>query len=145
MSVQESINFYHTFYHAFDKKKAQELVTKLELESKQSIKSLSTGQRGRLKVALTLCRTSDVYLIDEPLNGLDPISRDMILDLLATQVDDSKCIIISSHLVHEFERICDDIVFLKDGKLEMTGDTETLRSKHNMSIHELYKEVYKYA
>lgn len=145
MSIQESIDFYHKFFHAFDKAKAQKLIVQLELEAKQKIKSLSTGQRGRLKAALTLCRTSDVYLIDEPLNGLDPISRDMILDLLASQVDEDKCIIISSHLVHEFERICDEIVFIKNGRLEMKGDTESLRIENKMSIHELYKEVYKYA
>ncbi len=107
------------------------------------IKSLSTGQRGRLKVALTLATKAELYLIDEPLNGIDPISRDMILDLLASEISDEKCIVISSHLVHEFETIIDEVIFIRKGQLELKGDVETLRAERGMSIHDLYKEVYK--
>lgn len=145
MTIEQMIRFHNKFYKDYNVVKANQLVTTLTLNSKQRIKSLSTGQKGRLKVALTMCREADVYLFDEPLNGLDPISRDMILDMLAAQVDDKKCIVISSHLVSEFERICDTMVFIKDGRLEMIGATDDLRAKHSKSIHDLYKEVYHYA
>lgn len=145
MTIDQAIAFFNKFYKNYDVKKANQLIATLTLNGKQRIKSLSTGQKGRLKVALTMCREADVYLFDEPLNGLDPISRDMILDLLAAQVDEEKCIVISSHLVSEFERICDTMIFIKDGRLEMMGGTDDLRAKHSKSIHDLYKEVYHYA
>lgn len=143
MRVEQAIDFYETFFNGFDRQKVLDAIKVLDLSPKSTIKSLSTGQRGRLKVALTLAREASLYLIDEPLNGIDPISRDMILDLLASGVDNEKCIVISSHLVHEFERIIDDVIFIRKGQLELQGDVEMLRNERQMSIHDLYKEVYK--
>lgn len=143
MSVTQIINFYKDFFEAFDENKVLAAIEALELSSKSKIKNLSTGQRGRLKVALTLARKAEIYLIDEPLNGIDPISRDMILEFIASEVSEDKCIVISSHLVHEFERIIDEVVFIKKGKLELKGDVEQLREERKMSIHDLYKEVYR--
>lgn len=145
MTIEESVQLFNTFFVGFDAPRAKDLVKEMQLDFGQKVKSLSTGQKGRLKVILTLCRPATVYLFDEPLNGLDPISRDMVLDLLATSVDTGKCIVVSSHLVNEFEHICDEMVFLLDGRLELHGTCDTLRSEHQMSIHELYKEVYKHA
>jgi len=145
MTIKEMIAFFNTFFENYDTQKAHDMVEQLTLNPNQKIATLSTGQRGRLKLALTLARDAQVYLIDEPLNGIDPISRDMILDLLTSNISPERCMIVSSHLVNEFERICDDIVFIKDGKLELQGNTDALRAEHNKSIHDLYKEVYKYA
>lgn len=143
MSVSQIIDFYEDFFEGFDRGKVLKAIEVLDLKPNSKIKSLSTGQRGRLKVALTIARKAELYLIDEPLNGIDPISRDMILDLLVAEIDDSKCIVISSHLVHEFERIIDDVIFIRKGQVALEGDVENLRFERNMSIHDLYKEVYK--
>ncbi|MBN2794035.1 MAG: ABC transporter ATP-binding protein [Clostridia bacterium] len=143
MKVKQTINFYESFFAGFDRSKVLKAIEVLDLSPNATIKSLSTGQRGRLKVALTLARKAELYLIDEPLNGIDPISRDMILEMLASEVADDKCIVISSHLVHEFEKIVDDVIFIRKGRLELMGDAETLRNERQMSIHDLYKEVYK--
>ncbi len=145
MTIEQTIKFYSEFFKDYDSAKVYEVIKVLELEAKKTIKTLSTGQRGRLKVALTIARKAELYLIDEPLNGIDPISRDMILDMLATEITPDKCIVISSHLVHEFERIIDDVIFIKKGELELIGDVDTLREERGMSIHDLYKEVYKNA
>lgn len=145
MSVKQAIAFYDDFFENFDEMKVLDAIKSLEISMNSKIKTLSTGQRGRLKVALTLARKAEVYLIDEPLNGIDPISRDMILELLAAEVSEEKCIVISSHLVHEFERIIDEVVFIKKGQLELQGDVDQLRAERGMSIHDLYKEVYKNA
>lgn len=144
MSVEQIIEFYEDFFVGFDKQKVLDAIAVLDLKTNSKIKSLSTGQRGRLKVALTIARKAELYLIDEPLNGIDPISRDMILELLAGEIDENKCIVISSHLVHEFERIIDEVIFIKKGKVELKGNVDALRSEREMSIHDLYKEVYKY-
>lgn len=145
MTIKEIINFYNDFFKDFDVQKVYEAIEVLELKSNSRIKTLSTGQRGRLKVALTIARKAELYLIDEPLNGIDPISRDMILEMLAAEISDDKCIVISSHLVHEFERIIDEVIFIKKGQLELRGNVDELRSQRQMSIHDLYKEVYKNA
>lgn len=143
MRVDQIIDFYEKFFEGFSRDKVNKAIEALELTPKSTIKSLSTGQRGRLKVALTMARKAELYLIDEPLNGIDPISRDMILDMLASEITEDKCIVISSHLVHEFEKIIDEVFFIKKGKLELQGNVDTLRAERNMSIHDLYKEVYK--
>lgn len=143
MKVSQIIDFYNEMYDGFDSQKVLDAIRVLDLSPKSSIKTLSTGQRGRLKVALTIARKAELYLIDEPLNGIDPISRDMILEMLAAEVTEDKCIVISSHLVHEFEKIIDDVIFIRKGKLELKGDVEALRSERQMSIHDLYKEIYK--
>lgn len=113
MRVDQIIDFYEKFFDGFSREKVYKAIEALELSPKSTIKSLSTGQRGRLKVALTMARKAELYLIDEPLNGIDPISRDMILDMLATEITEDKCIVISSHLVHEFEKIIDEVFFIK--------------------------------
>ncbi len=145
MTVHEVIKFYDDFFEYYDKEMVYDAIKMLDIDVKATIKTLSTGQRGRLKVALTIARTAEVYLIDEPLNGIDPISRDMILDMLASSVTKDKCFVISSHLVHEFERIVDEVIFIKKGELELQGNVKRLKEEKQMSIHELYKEVYKNA
>lgn len=144
MSVKDIIDFYEDFFEDFDTRKVYEAIEALEINGSAKIKTLSTGQRGRLKVALTLARKAELYLIDEPLNGIDPISRDMILEFLAAEITEDRCIVISSHLVHEFERIIDEVVFIQKGKVVLEGDVDKLREERNMSIHDLYKEVYRY-
>lgn len=145
MTVQESINFFKHFFNDFDSAQADDILESLKLDRQQKVKTLSTGQKARLKLALTLSRKSTIYLIDEPLNGVDPISRDMIVEVLAKSVSEDKCIIISSHLITEFEAILDDVIFLKNGEVELYGQAEGLRIERNLSIHELYKEVYQNA
>ncbi len=144
MTVKECINFYKDFYEEFDFEKAERMLQETDINLSAPAKSLSTGQKGRLKIALTLCRKADLYLIDEPLNGIDPISRDVILDYIKEAKSLDKCIVVSSHLVREFEQIVDDIVFLKKGKLNLKGNADELRAEHDMTIHDLYKEVYKF-
>lgn len=143
MTIKDAIDFYDEFFKDFNRAGATEIIEKMSMPLKKSVKSLSTGQRGRLKVALTLSRKADLYLLDEPLNGIDPISRDMIVELIASQINEDRCIVISSHLVHEFEQIIDEVVFIKNGKLSLQGSVDVLRLEHEMSIHDLYKEVYK--
>ncbi len=144
MTVKDCLQFYNDFYEEFDFDKAKRMVEETDINLSAKAKTLSTGQKGRVKIALTLSRKADLYLIDEPLNGIDPISRDVILDYIKEAKSDDKCIVVSSHLVREFEQIVDDIIFLKKGRLNLQGNADELRKEHNMSIHDLYKEVYKF-
>lgn len=142
MKVRDALSFYKDFYKDFDYEKALRLVDDMELDMKQKISSLSTGQKGRLKVLLIISRNVSLYMLDEPLNGIDPVSRDKIVELISGEIDDKKTIIISSHLIKEFETILDKVIFLKDGKAFLNMDCEELRMKNNMSVHDYYKEIY---
>jgi len=106
---------------------------------------LSSGQIGKLKTVISLSRDAQIYMLDEPLNGVDVLSRDTILDLIAKSHSENKIIIISTHLVSEIEKILDTIIFLKEGIVEVFGDAEELRQERQLSVEGIYKEVFRNA
>ena len=120
-----------------------EILKEINVDTEFRVSKLSSGLIGKLKVALALSRDALIYLLDEPLNGVDVLARDAIMNLIVKSYNQNKVFIISSHLVSETEKILDSVVFLKDGKVELCGDAEELRQQHGMSIENLYKEVYK--
>lgn len=145
MSVWEATNFYKDMYADFDFDKANELVRFMELDPKQKVSTLSTGQRARLKISLTLARKAKVYMLDEPLNGLDPISRSKIKETIIEQFDYEGVMIISTHLVSEIEQILDEVIFLNHGEVILSGQTEELRIQKGKSLEDVYKEVFGHA
>lgn len=142
MKVKNIIKYYEDMYSDFNVEESKLLIKKLEVDLENKVSELSTGLKGRLKVALAISRNAMVYLFDEPLNGLDPISREMVLNTITEIINDDKVIIISSHLVSELETCLDEVIFLKNGKIELQGETEKIRCEKGKSIEGLYKEVY---
>lgn len=142
MKIKTLIKYFSDMYPDFDSKKADELIKKLELNKDNKVSELSTGLKGRLKVALAIARNAPIYMFDEPLNGLDPISREIVLSLISETFNENKVIIVSSHLVSELETCLDEVVFLKNGIIELQGDAEMIREEKGKSIEALYKEVY---
>ena len=145
MKVSDTISFFQDMYADFDLVKANELVRYMELDLKQKVSSLSTGQRARLKISLTLARRAKIYMLDEPLNGLDPISREKIKETIIEQFDYEGVMIISTHLVTEIEQILDEVIFLNQGELCLQGPTEDLRIQKGKGLEEIYKEVFRHA
>lgn len=142
MRVGEAVRFYADMYADFDLVKADELIKFMELDAKQKVSSLSTGQKARLKITLTIARKSRIYMLDEPLNGLDPISRTKIKECIIDQFDAEGVMLISTHLVNEIEQILDEVIFLNHGEVVLRGETETLRSERGKSLEDIYREVY---
>ena len=142
MKVIDAINFYRDFYKDFNREKAIKLIGEMQVALEEKVSSLSTGQKVRLKIALTLSRDVPLYLLDEPLNGVDPVSRDKIVNLISSELNEKKTIIISSHLIKEFEVILDRVLFLKNGEILFDKDCEELRLEKNMSINDFYKTIY---
>ncbi len=142
MKVKDALKFYRDFFKDFQYEKGMKLVEEMNLDLNQKISSLSTGQKGRLKVLLVLSRDVSLYMLDEPLNGIDPKSRDIIMDLIASEIDQEKTILISSHLINEFETILDKVIFLKEGVALFNKDCEDLRMETGLSINDYYKEIY---
>ena len=142
MKLTTVIKYFNEMYPDFNSNKAYSLLEKLELNPKQKVSDLSTGLKGRLKVLLAVSRKAPIYMFDEPLNGLDPISREIVLQLINEVANESNSVIISSHLVSELETILDRVVLLKNGKIVVNEDAEEIRFNKGKSIEELYKEVY---
>ena len=143
MRIKQCIKYYEDMYSDFDKNKAMEMIDFMGLNIEQKISDLSTGMLGRLKLSLTLSRNSKLYVLDEPLNGIDPISREKIMESILNICDEETTIIISSHLVKELETIIDEAIFIDKGTVALRGNAEDLRIERNMSIDEIYREVYK--
>jgi len=143
MKIKHWIDCFHDYFEDFNKEKAKELISFMKLKEDMKIKSLSTGMLQRLKISLAISRDATLYVLDEPFNGIDPVSREKIMEALLNNLNEEKTIIISSHMVSELERVLDNVIFLDDGKLIFNKDADLLRVERNMSIDELYREVYK--
>jgi ABC-2 type transport system ATP-binding protein len=141
--VSSIINYYKDMYNDFDKDKCINLVKKLGIDMNQKVSALSSGLVAKLKLAVTLSRQAAIYMLDEPLNGIDIIAREAIIETIINSYDENKIIIISSHIVDEIEKIFDAVVFIKDSAVALAGDAEELRTQKQMSIENIYKEVYR--
>lgn len=134
--------YYQDFFEDFDIKRYEELIGRMELNLKDKAKSLSSGMAAKLKIAATLARKAELYMLDEPLNGIDIIARDKIITTILEVAREDVTILISSHLVDELEKIIDHAVYIKSGTVVLMGEAEELRETHGKSIVELYKEIY---
>ncbi len=142
MKIADVGKYYGDFFSDFSGDKYRELISFMELDMSMKVKSLSSGMAAKLKMAATLSRDAEVIMLDEPLNGIDLIGRDQIINSVIKSVSPERAIIMSSHLLDEIEAITDTVVMLKEGKLLLFGDAEEIRAKSGKSIVELYKEAY---
>ncbi|MBK5240971.1 ABC transporter ATP-binding protein [Clostridium sp.] len=143
MKVKDTIKYFKDFYNDFDEKKAYELLEFMKLDASSSVKSLSKGMKEKLKLTLVLSRKAKLYVLDEPLGGVDPVAREKILDSIISSFNGKSSMIITTHLVNDIERIFDEVAFISDGEIVLTGNAEELRTSRNKSIDELYREVFK--
>ncbi|MEI8217186.1 MAG: ABC transporter ATP-binding protein [Eubacteriales bacterium] len=141
MKIKDAKKVYATFFKDFNSPKFDELLDFMKLESNMSVKSLSRGMTEKLALALTLARDAKLIILDEPLNGVDPIAREQILGAILKGFNYESSIILASHLINEVERILDEAHFLMDGKIILSGDTEDIRNEKKMTLDEVYREV----
>lgn len=142
MKIKDVAHYYKDFFEDFDESRFQSLLEKMELEMNMKVRSLSSGMMAKLKIAVTLSRHAQVYLLDEPLNGIDLLARDEIVRTILECVDEHSALVVSSHLVEELERIIDAVIFLKNGQIVLNGDVEGIRQERGESIVDLYREIY---
>ena len=142
MKIKDTLNFFNDLYTDFDVKRARESLKFMELEEGEKVTSLSKGMMGRLKLTLALSRKAKLYLLDEPLIGIDPISREKIITSILDSYSEEASILISSHLIYYIEKFLDYVFFLSEGRIILSGDAEDLRNKRGMSIDKLFQEVF---
>ncbi len=134
--------YYSDFFEGFDHGKFARLIQSMELNMNDKVSTLSSGQAAKLKLAATLSRKAEIYLLDEPLNGIDLLAREEIIHTILEALDDTSVAVISSHLVEELEKVIDRVIFVKNGQIALAGDVEELRKTQNKSVVELYRELY---
>jgi len=142
MTAKDVGKYYKDFFEDFDMEKYVNLVERLGLRMQDKAKTLSSGLAAKLKLAATLARRASLYLLDEPLNGIDIIAREQIIEAVMEVADKNATIVMSSHLVDELEKFIDDAIFVKEGSIVLSGEAEMLRNQHGKTIVELYKEIY---
>ncbi|NMM62746.1 ABC transporter ATP-binding protein [Clostridium sp. P21] len=143
MKIKDAIEFFNSFYKDFDKDKAMELLEFMNLDANSKITSLSKGMTEKLYLTLTLSRKAKLYILDEPLGGVDPTTREKILDAILNNYSEDSSMIITTHLVNDIERLFDDVAFISKGEIVLSGNAEEFRNEKGMSIDELYREVFK--
>ena len=134
--------YYRDFFQDFDQKVYRDMLDQMQLPSKTKVKQLSSGMMAKLKLAATLARDSRLVMLDEPLNGIDIIARDQVIEAIKARVSPERTFLLSSHLVDELERIVDHAVFMKTGDLVLEGPSDKLREQHGKGLVGLYKEIY---
>ena len=143
MKVSEVINFFEDFYTDFDTKKAKKLLKDLDLDINQKLSKMSKGMQEKVLLVLVMSRNADLYVLDEPLGGVDPATRDYILDTILSNFNENSTIIISTHLIADIERILDEVVFIDKGKIILQSDADKLRNNEKASIDEIFRRMFK--
>ena len=142
-TVSQVIKYFEDFYDNFDSKKAHKLLKDLKLDTNLKLSKMSKGMQEKVQLVLLMSRNADLYILDEPLGGVDPATRDYILDTILTNFNENASVIISTHLISDIERILDDVIFIDDGKIILTSDADSLRNKENESIDEIFRRMFK--
>ena len=143
MNISQVIDFYVDFYSDFNKETAFRLLEDLNLSPIDNLNKMSKGMIEKLQLILVMSREADLYVLDEPLGGVDPATRDYILDTILSNFKNGASIIISTHLIQDIERILDDVIFVDKGKIILTGSCDELRKKLNESIDEIFRRMFK--
>lgn len=143
MKVKEIIEYFKDFYDNFDEKKAYKLLNKLKINPNDKLKTMSKGTKEKVQLILVMSRKADLYILDEPIGGVDPAARDYILDTILKNFNKNASIIISTHLIADIERILDDVIFISDGKIVLYEEADKLRNKENKSIDMIFREMFK--
>ena len=142
MKIKEVVSFFQEFYEDFDAKKADAMLGELSLDKESKLKSLSKGNREKVQLIMVMSRKAKLYLLDEPMGGVDPAARDYILKTIISNYSEDATVIISTHLIQDVEQILDEVVFLREGKVMLHSDVDELRMEKEKSVDALFREVF---
>lgn len=143
MKVSEVIDYFSDFYEDFDKDKALKLLIDLDLDVNQRLAKMSKGMQEKVQLILVMSRRAELYILDEPLGGVDPATRDYILDTILNNFNENASVIISTHLISDIERILDEVIFIDKGSIVLQSECDALRKKEKSSIDEIFRRMFK--
>ena len=143
MNVEQLIKMMVDFYPNFNKDKAYDMLKRLNIEPDQKLKTMSKGTKEKVQLILTMSRDVNLYILDEPIGGVDPAARDYILNTIINNYKEDATVIISTHLINDVESVLNHIIFLKEGTVVRQGDVDDIREETGMSIDALFREEFK--
>ncbi|MBR2530888.1 MAG: ABC transporter ATP-binding protein [Lachnospiraceae bacterium] len=142
-SVEEIISYFRDFYEDFDENRTYDMLQKLGIDPKSRLRTLSKGTKEKVQLILVMSRRADLYILDEPIAGVDPAARDYILNTIITNYDENASILLSTHLISDVENILDDVIFLKQGSIVRHSTVDEIRTTEGKSVDGLFREVFK--
>lgn len=143
MNCDQLMDMYQDFFADFDRSKAEDMIEDLGIDRRQTMKKMSKGTKEKLQLCLVMARQAVVYLLDEPIGGVDPATRDYILRTIISNYNEDAVVIISTHLIADIESVLDDVVFIKEGRLVLHGKADDIREEKGESIDQLFREVFR--
>ncbi|MCL2587973.1 MAG: ABC transporter ATP-binding protein [Oscillospiraceae bacterium] len=143
MTAGQAIRYFQDFYTNFNVEKARDMLGRLSIAEKTKIKTMSKGTREKLQLLLVMSREAGLYLLDEPIGGVDPAARDYILDTILTNYHERSTVVICTHLIHDIERVLDEAVFLNQGKIVLQMTVDEIREEKGTSVDALFREVFR--
>ena len=141
--VSELLDFFGDFYQDFDRSRAEHMLTALGIDPQARMRTLSKGTQEKVQLVLTMSRRARLYLLDEPIGGVDPAARDYILNTIINNYEPSATVLISTHLISDVERVLDNYLFLYQGRVVQQGEADAVREETGKSLDELFREVFK--
>ncbi len=143
MKVGDMIDLFSDFYEDFDRVKAEDMCRSLELADAQTIKTLSKGNREKMQLMLVMSRAARLYLLDEPIAGVDPAARDYIMHTILTNYNENGTVLISTHLIEDVEQVLDEAVFLQQGRIVLHESVDSIRERTGKSVDALFREMFR--
>ena len=143
MTVKDLVQMMADFYPNFNKDKAFDMLKSLKIEAGDKLKSLSKGTKEKVQLILTMSREVPLYMLDEPIGGVDPAARDYILNTIISNYSENATVIISTHLISDIESVLNYVLFLKEGNIIRQGDVDDIREEKGMSIDQLFREEFR--
>lgn len=142
MTIRQLQDFYADFFPDFDRDRCGEMLERLEIPSHRKLKDLSKGSREKVQLVLTMSRQANLYLLDEPMGGVDPAARDFILETILQNYDPEATVVIATHLIADVEKVLDEVIFLDQGKSVLHASVDDLRAETGKSVDALFREVF---
>lgn len=142
MRVQDLLDFFSDFYSDFNMNRAIEMLVNLNIDLNQQLKTMSKGTKEKVQLILVMSREADLYILDEPIGGVDPAARDYIIKTIIKNYSETSTIIIATHLIQEIENICDEVIFISKGNIILQGNVDEIREEKGKSIDALFREVF---
>ena len=143
MTTTQLLDFYQDFYADFRRDAAEGMLQHLNIQPKQHIKQMSKGTREKVQLIVTMSRAAKLYLLDEPIGGVDPATRDYILSTIIGNYNPEAAVVISTHLISDVEKVLDDVIFINQGRVMLQSSVDQIREEKGMSVDELFREVFK--
>lgn len=143
LKIKEIISYFDDFYNDFDKARAYDMLEKLSIHPEAKLKTMSKGTKEKVQLILVMSRRAKLYILDEPIAGVDPAARDYILNTILSNYEEDATILISTHLISDIENILDEVIFIKDGQIVLNSSVDKIREENGKSVDSLFREVFK--